>query len=97
MTKQINKYFIVTIVIINILFFTHNITQAAEVDDFVITVKTDNTGSSSDTQFTIPASGGGYDYNVDCDNDGTDETTGQTGDYTCAAHSHFRVISKNRI
>jgi surface protein len=52
-------------------------------DDFVITVKTDNTGSSSDTQFTIPTTGGGYNYNVDCDNDGTDEATGQTGDYTC--------------
>jgi surface protein len=51
--------------------------------DFVITVQTDNPGFSSDTQFTIPTTGTGYNYNVDCDNDGTDEATGQTGDYTC--------------
>ncbi len=54
-------------------------------DDFVITVKTDNSGQSSNTQFTIPTySGDTYNYNVDCDNDGTDEATGQTGDYTCS-------------
>jgi len=34
-------------------------------NDFVITIKTDNTGPSSDTQFTIPTTGGGYNYNVD--------------------------------
>ena len=53
-------------------------------DDFVITVKTDNPGTSTDSQFTIPTTtGGGYNYNVDCDNDGINEATGQTGDYTC--------------
>ena len=52
-------------------------------DDFVITVKTDNTGTSTNTQFTIPTTGTGYNYNVDCNNDGTDEITGATGDYTC--------------
>ena len=51
--------------------------------DFIITVKTDNTGASADTEFTIPTTGTGYNYNVDCDNDGTDEVTGATGDYTC--------------
>ncbi len=56
---------------------------AAPVDDFVITVKTDNIGDSTDTQFTIPTVGGGYNYSVDCDNDGVDEVTGQTGSYTC--------------
>ncbi|MCK5590588.1 MAG: DUF285 domain-containing protein, partial [Candidatus Pacebacteria bacterium] len=56
---------------------------AADADDFVITVKTDNSGVSSDTQFTIPTTGGGYNYNVDCDNDGTNEAVGQTGNYTC--------------
>ena len=43
--------------------------------DFVITVKTDNTGSSSDTQFSIPTTGGGYNYNVDCDDDSTGTDT----------------------
>jgi len=52
-------------------------------DDFVITIKTDNTGTSSSTQFTIPTFGSGYNYNVDCNNDGINEATGQTGDYTC--------------
>ena len=51
--------------------------------DFVITVKTDNPGTSSSTQFTIPTNGSGYNYNVDCNNDGTNEVTGATGNYTC--------------
>lgn len=50
---------------------------------FVIVVKTDNPGASSGTQFTIPTTGSGYNYNVDCNNDGADEATGVTGNYTC--------------
>jgi len=58
--------------------------SAGTADDFVITVKTDNPGTSSDTQFTIPTYlGETYNYNVDCDNDSTDEVTGATGNYTC--------------
>jgi len=60
--------------------------QAAPIvstDDFVITVKTDNPGGSSDTQFSIPTTGDGYNYNVDCNNDGVDEATGQTSSYIC--------------
>jgi surface protein len=56
---------------------------ATPADDFVITVKTDNTGASSDTQFTIPTEGAGYNYNVDCDDDGADEATGLDTSYTC--------------
>jgi surface protein len=56
---------------------------AADTDDFMITVKTDNEGTSLDDEFTIPTTGSGYNYNVDCDDDGTDEATGVTGDYTC--------------
>ena len=33
--------------------------NAAGTDDFMITVKTDNVGSSLDTQFTIPTTGAG--------------------------------------
>ncbi len=58
-------------------------TGAALEDDFVITVKTDNPGTSSSTQFTIPTTGSGYNYNVDCNNDGTNEASAQTGNYTC--------------
>ncbi|WP_294955055.1 BspA family leucine-rich repeat surface protein [Sulfurovum sp.] len=62
------------------------ILSAADTDDYVIKIKTDNTGASSDTQFTVPVvrtSGAGY--NVDCNNDGIDEATGITGNnsYTC--------------
>ena len=58
--------------------------QAAPGDDFVITVKTDNPGASSDTEFGIPTyPGETYNYNVDCDNDGNDEAIGVTGIYTC--------------
>jgi hypothetical protein len=52
-------------------------------DDFVITIKTDNQGTSNDMQFTIPTFGTEYDYNVDCDNDGNNDAVHQTGDYTC--------------
>ena len=55
---------------------------------FIITVETNNTGTSSDTEFTIPTElDETYNYNVDCDNDGTDEATGVTGDYTCSYDS----------
>ena len=51
--------------------------------NFVITVQTDNPGTSNDDQFTIPTAGSGYNYNVDCNDDGTDEATGVSGDVTC--------------
>jgi len=54
---------------------------------FVITVKTDNPGTSGPNQFTIPTTGGGYNYNVDCDNDGTDDLINQTGNATCTYSS----------
>ncbi|MCF6317856.1 MAG: hypothetical protein L3J83_01030, partial [Proteobacteria bacterium] len=59
------------------------LTQAAGLDDFIITVQSDNLGLSADTEFTIPTTGGGYNYNVDCNDDGTDEFTAQAGDVTC--------------
>ncbi|MCI2229915.1 BspA family leucine-rich repeat surface protein [Polaribacter sp. MSW13] len=57
---------------------------AAGSDDFVITVKTDNTGTSADDTFVIPTySLETYNYNVDCNDDGTMEFTAQTGNVTC--------------
>lgn len=52
---------------------------------FLTTWKTDNVGTSDDTQITIPTNSSEYtySYNIDCDNDGTLEATGVTGDYTC--------------
>ncbi len=55
---------------------------------FIITVETNNTGISLDTEFTIPTYPYAfYRYSVDCDNDGTDEATAVTGDYTCSYDS----------
>ena len=51
-------------------------------DDFVITVKTDNAGTSGSTQFTIPTTGGGYSYNIDTNNDGINDILAQTGNTT---------------
>jgi len=50
-----------------------------DVDSFIISVKTDNTGTSSDTQFTIPTNGTGYNYTVKTVEH---DLTGQTGNVT---------------
>ena len=53
--------------------------------DFVIMVKTDNVGESTDTQFTIPTNPNvtGYNYSVDCDNNGIFEAELINSSYTC--------------
>ena len=56
-------------------------------EEFIITVNTNLSGSTSDTEFLIPTEGDGYDYNVDCDNDGIDEGEAVTGNYTCSYES----------
>ena len=50
---------------------------------FIISVNTAVVGISSDIQFEIPTTGKGYNYNVDCNHDGINETEGETGNYTC--------------
>lgn len=50
--------------------------------DFVFTIDTRKPGSPN-TQFVIPTSGSGYNYTVDCNNDGVNEVSGQTTSYTC--------------
>ena len=71
----------------NILIYTVFLTQislAAPSDDFVIRVKTDNPGYTTAEMFRIPTKNAlTYNYNVDCNDDGIDEETGQTGDYYC--------------
>ena len=59
------------------------VAEDSKMNDFVITVKTDNPGLSSDTQFIIPTTGDGYNYNVDCNDDGILDAKGITGNYTC--------------
>ena len=52
-------------------------------DEFITTWKTDNTGTSSSTEITIPTNSSyTYNYDVDWDNDGTFDEFGLTGDIT---------------
>ena len=81
MKRTLNIIVLITLLALN--FGAAGITPAyaADSDDFVITVNT--ALGTPDNTFTIPTTGSGYDYNVDCDNDGTNEATAQTGSYTC--------------
>lgn len=49
---------------------------------FISTWKTDNDGNSCSTCIEIPTVGGGYNYEVDWDNDGTYDEMGITGNIT---------------
>ncbi|WP_353779575.1 BspA family leucine-rich repeat surface protein [Winogradskyella sp. 3972H.M.0a.05] len=81
-----------------------NCTESA----FVTTWKTDNPGTSSSTEITIPTTGGGYDYDVDWTYDGvtfnaedsnvTGSIThdyGASGEYTVAIRGDFPRIFFN--
>ena len=57
-----------------------NCTNGATAEDFVITIKTDNPGTSAPNEFAIPTLGGGYNYNVDWGDGQTDN--GVNGDIT---------------
>ncbi|MEM1003499.1 MAG: BspA family leucine-rich repeat surface protein, partial [Bacteroidota bacterium] len=59
--------------------------NAQNEDLFITTWKTDNPGPSSNTEITIPTTGGGYNYEVDWTFDGTAfnaENSGVTGNIT---------------
>jgi gliding motility-associated-like protein len=60
--------------------------KIAPIDDFVTTWKTDNLGTSNASSITIPTSvpygGGGYNYDVDWNNDGVFDQFGITTDIT---------------
>ncbi|MEW6517568.1 MAG: BspA family leucine-rich repeat surface protein [candidate division FCPU426 bacterium] len=56
---------------------------AATTDYFVITVKTDNAGSSASNAFTIPTTGAGYSYDVDLQGLNAWEYIGIAGNTTC--------------
>jgi surface protein len=53
---------------------------------FIIKVNTNNAGTTSNKQFKIPGYTG-YDYQVDCNNDGVNEEDHATGEYTCTYSS----------
>ncbi|MCG8696959.1 MAG: hypothetical protein MI922_02805, partial [Bacteroidales bacterium] len=51
--------------------------------EFITTWQTDNTGTSGDTEITIPTNSSyTYNYDVDWDNDGVFDETGLTGSVT---------------
>lgn len=54
----------------------------ATTDYFTTTWKTDNPGTSTVTSITIPTIGGGYNYDVDWNNDGVFDDIGVTGNIT---------------
>lgn len=86
MQKQVQKILLTASIVCSfVLWGIAQSVHAATANDFIITIKTDNPGTSSSTAFTIPTNGAGYNYDVDCDiNDGPDPLLiGQTGNATC--------------
>ncbi len=84
MKTKLNRILFQILIGLCTFLFVGSVVFAAPSDDFVITVKTDNPGVSLNTQFEIPIySYETYNYNVDCNNDGTNEATGVTDNYTC--------------
>jgi hypothetical protein len=81
------KFFPLFFILTLLLFIGSLTTYAAPSDDFIITIQTDNPGTSASNEFTIQTTGGGYDYNVDCDdtNPGINISVfGQSSNYTCS-------------
>ena len=73
---------VLAVLVTPILYSPKAAADAINDTDFVFTVDTRKPGSS-DTRFIIPTRGNGYNYTVDCNNDGVIEVTAQTGSYTC--------------
>lgn len=68
---------------------TVHVTDIEEsVGKFVISINTEKEGESSSVEFTVPTNTislwDGYNYNIDCDNDGINEATEVRGNYTCS-------------
>jgi surface protein len=67
---------------INLLLPLFLITISVDAQSFITTWKTDNPGTSNATSITIPTMGGGYNYDVDWNDDGVFEEIGITGNVT---------------
>ncbi len=57
--------------------------SAAPEDDFVFTIDTRLGTNTEQNSFKLTTFGEGFNYNVDCNNDGTNEANGLTGGYIC--------------
>jgi len=64
---------------------------------FITTWKTDNPGSSSDTQITIPTTGTGYDYIVFWEEVGNPSNSGNNGPFTGDAIIDFPSIGTYQV
>ena len=76
---MINKLYSFAIVL-NFMFFVTHVASAQH--EFITTWKTNNPGTSSSTEITIPTMGSGYNYDVDWNNDGIFDEIGLTGNVT---------------
>ena len=83
--------FVLTFLFLGVAASDVKLVSAASTDDFVITVQIDNPGDT----FTIPTTGTGYNYNVDCNNDSVDDWTAQTGENRL--HSAYRPYSATGV
>ena len=63
----------------------------SDVDPFVTTWKTDNTGTSNDNQITIPTTGGGYNYDVDWGDGNRTFNAGGSATHTYATAGTYTV------
>lgn len=74
-----------TMPILGMLFTAVSAFAYSPEDDLLLVVQTNLPGLSEDNQFMIPtAPNTPYSYAVDCENDGSYESTGVTGNYTCS-------------
>ena len=80
------------------LFYTKP-AQAAPSDHFVISWKTDNPGTSGPDTIEIPTVGGGYNYDIDWDNDGVFDQFGQVGNvsHTFGAPGSYTIRIKGNF
>lgn len=92
--KTMKTKSLVYALIVGFILLTNTVSAALE-DHFVIKVQPNISGPS--TQFTIPTSGGGYNYRVDWDNDGTFDDIGVTGDISHVYSGGFPLIHTIRI
>lgn len=76
-------------------------TNPATPDDFIITVRTDNPGTSNDDQFLLPLfAGETYDFAIDWDNDGIiDEpsVTAQPPAHTYPSAGTYTIVIKDNV
>ena len=81
--RNCKLYVIIGIVLVAFSLTTEPV-SAAPGDDFVISIDTTIAPGTSDIEFTIPTHPDEvYNYNVDCDNDGVDDASAVSGNYTC--------------